>query len=489
MPARSLRTVPEWLSHPVGLVGLVLTVAAVVLVGLEVGLAGSLGLTVLLYGLPFVAVIFRYPIVSIYLLVAVCFFANGLARYVPAPWGLLVDVLLVVGWLATLARRFPRNWDTDGDPRRWPELTQDGFMLSVVWFGYLVLEIANPQAQSKEAWFYAMRSVGLYPVLAVGLAYFLIREPRQVRRILYLILGFSAVGTLWGIRQKFFFLDGAEEYWLYVEDHAPQHVLFGVLRTFSFYSDAGQFGASQAMVLLMAVVMAIRPPSERHRVAYVTVAALCFVGFGISGTRGALAVPAAGGMMYLVVSRNTRVFILGAVVMACSYGLLRYTSVGSGIQQVQRMRTALDPEEASLQVRLDNQRFLGHHLADKPIGVGIGAAGYWGLRFTPHTIWANTATDSYYVRLWVEAGVVGLALHLFVLGYCLGGGAYRVWHTADPVFRHERAAFLCGYAGILLASYGNQVLSQFPTALIVYLSIPVMLTDRWDAPEAAPPAG
>ncbi len=479
MATRSLRDAKDWLSHPVGIAGIVLTVLAVVAVGFKLGLAGSLALTVLLYGLPTLLLIVRYPVLSVYLLIAVGFFSNGLSRYVNAPWGLLVDVLLVVGWLATLVRRFPRNYDTPGDPRRWPELTQDGLVLSFLWFAYLILEIANPEVQSREAWLYSMRAVGLYPVLAVGLGYLHLRERHQVRTMLRMILLFSVIGTLWGIRQKFFFLDAAEEHWLYAEDHAPQHVLFGVLRTFSFYSDAGQFGASQAMVLLMAGILAIRPPSEGARVFYITAAVLCFVGFGISGTRGALAVPAAGGMMYLLVSKNAQIFLLGALVMAMSYGLLRYTSVASGIQQVQRMRSALDPEEASLMVRLENQETLRHHLEGKPFGVGIGAAGFWGLRFTPNTIWANTATDSYYVRLWVEAGVIGLGLHLFVLGYVLGAGAYRVWHTADPVFRHERAAMLCGYAGILLACYGNQVLSQFPTALIVYFAIPVVLSDRW----------
>ncbi len=478
---RSLRDAGDWLGHPLGVLGTVLTVVAVVGLAFRIGMAGAMALTVLLYGLPVLLLVVRYPILSVYALVAVAFFANGLARYVDAPWGLLVDVLLVVGWVATLLRRFPRNYDTTGDPRRWPELTQDGFVLSCLWFAYLIVEIANPEVQSEKAWLYSMRSVGLYPVLAVGLGYLHLREERQVRTMLRMILTFSVVGALWGIRQKFFFLDAAEEHWLYAEDHAPQHVLFGVLRTFSFYSDAGQFGASQAMVLLMAAVMAIRPPSEGARVLYIVTAVLCFVGFGISGTRGALAVPAAGGMMYLLVSRNAQVFILGALVLGCSYGLLRYTSVGSGVQQVQRMRSALDPEEASLMVRLENQETLGHHLEGKPFGVGIGAAGFWGLRFTPNTIWANTATDSYYVRLWVEAGVIGLGLHLFVLGYILGAGAYRVWHTEDPVFRHERAALLCGYAGILLACYGNQVLSQFPTALIVYFAIPVVLSDRWSA--------
>lgn len=474
-----LRAPGEWLGHPLGMCGIIVTVAAVVALGLRVGLAGSLALTTVIYGLPLLLLIVRYPILSIYLLVAVAFLANGVGRYVDAPWGLLVDALLVVGWLATLARRFPRNFDTAGDPRNWPELRRDGFVLSLLWFAYLLLEIANPEAESQEAWLYSMRAVGLYPVLAVGLGYFHLRERRHLRTLLWMVLGFSVLGALWGIRQKFFFLDGAERHWLFAEGHARQHVLFGVLRTFSFYSDAGQFGASQAMVLLMACIMAIRPPSEGARAFYLVTATLCLVGFGISGTRGALAVPAAGGMMYLLVSRNAQVFCLGALLMGGAYGLLRYTSVASGVEQVQRMRSALDPEEASLQVRLENQETLRYHLEGKPFGVGVGAAGFWGLRFTPDTIWANTPTDSYYVRLWVETGVVGLALHLFVLGYVLGAGAARVWHTADPVLRHERAALLCGYAGILLASYGNQVLSQFPTALIVYLAIPVLLSDRW----------
>jgi len=398
----------------------------------------------------------------------------------------MIDGLLVLGWVATLLRRFPRNWDHSGDPRSWPELTSDGFVLSLLWFAFIILQVANPEAQSREAWLYAMRSLGFYQVLTVGLAYFHLREARQLQRVLHIILGISVLGALWGIRQKYFWLDAAEEYWLFVEEHATQHILFGELRTFSFYSDAGQFGASQAMAFLMAAVLAMKPPNWGYRIFYLSAFVLCFVGFGISGTRGALAVPALGGMVYLIISRNTAILLLGLVAMAGTYGMLRYTSVGHGIKQVQRMRTALDPNEPSLMVRKRNQELLSYQLAAKPLGAGVGSSGFWGNRFSPNTIFAQTATDSYYVRLWVETGLIGLGLHLLMLGYFFGSGVVRVWHTLDPVLKHQRAAMLCAFAGMLLASYGNQVFNQFPTALIMSIAVPVICSGHWNQKASAP---
>lgn len=144
------------------------------------------------------------------------------------------------------------------------------------------------------------------------------------------------------------------------------------------------------------------------------------------------------------------------------------------------MRTALDPNEPSLMVRIRNQEFLGYQLESKPLGAGIGSSGFWGNRFSPNTVFAQTATDSYYVRVWVETGIIGLSLHLIMLGYFLGAGGHRVWHTIDPVLKHQRASLLCGYAGMLFASYGNGVFNQFPTALIICLAVPVMLSDHWN---------
>ena len=150
--------------------------------------------------------------------------------------------------------------------------------------------------------------------------------------------------------------------------------------------------------------------------------------------------------------------------------------------QIRRMRTAFDPNDASLQVRLANQRKLKAYLASRPFGGGIGSTGNWGQRFTPHTFLANTATDSWFVAIWADTGVVGLYLHLFVLFFSLLTGAYNVmFKIKDPWLRGQIAALVCGMFGIMGASYGNGVFGQFPTCILMYGSMVFMfISPRMD---------
>jgi hypothetical protein len=73
----------------------------------------------------------------------------------------------------------------------------------------------------------------------------------------------------------------------------------------------------------------------------------------ISGTRGALAVPIVGFMTYA--EQNVKVIIIECH-FSTSFVFFKYTTIAQGNAQVRRMRTAFDPNDASLQVRLDNQK-------------------------------------------------------------------------------------------------------------------------------------
>jgi O-antigen ligase len=136
------------------------------------------------------------------------------------------------------------------------------------------------------------------------------------------------------------------------------------------------------------------------------------------------------------------------------------------------MRTAFDPNDASLQVRLANQRKLSTYLASRPLGGGIGSAGGWGLRFSPQTFLAQTATDSWYVMIWAEQGIVGLILHLCILFYILGKSSYLImFKIKDKELKAKMTALACGIFGIMGASYGNGVLGQMPTGILIYSSM------------------
>jgi hypothetical protein len=51
------------------------------------------------------------------------------------------------------------------------------------------------------------------------------------------------------------------------------------------------------------------------------------------------------------------------------------------------------------------------------------------------------------------------------------GGLIRVLTVRDPSERHVLVALYCGMLGILVASYGNQVLGQMPTGMVIYFTL------------------
>lgn len=425
------------------------------------------------FGIFYLGSIIANPRIGIASALFVGFFSAGIARYISGPWGLLIDIVLFVAWLGLLFKKFNK---TD-----WSPLRRDVFILSIVWFAYVLMELGNPEMISATAWFYAMRGVGFYQLLTFGLVFMLYRKPKYLDQFLYIIGTISLLGTLWGFRQMIFGTDAAEDYWLYDVGHDEEHILHGVLRVFSFYSDAGQFGASQAMISMVFGLMCLGPIGWSKRIFFGIISISCFLGFAISGTRGALAVPAAGILIYLVISKNFQILITGLVMVGAIYYILRFTFLFQGVEQVRRMRSGLDPNSPSLMARLNNQKTFGRYLARRPIGGGIGTAGYWGARFTPYTLLANTATDSYYVKIWAETGIIGICLHLFILGYFMGKGAYIVWNLKDRELWYKIMALYCGIGGVLLASYGNQVFSQMPTGMIMNISIPfVFLSPLYD---------
>jgi hypothetical protein len=154
-----------------------------------------------------------------------------------------------------------------------------------------------------------------------------------------------------------------------------------------------------------------------------------------------------------------------------------YTSIGSSVYQIQRFRDALQrgSDTPSMQVRLRNQERLARYMKADPvryaIGGGIGSVGSWGRRFSPGTWLAQFPPDSWYVRLWAETGTVGLGLYLGLWMLLMGYGAVLVWRVEDPQLRQALIGLHAGIMGILVASYGNQVLGQLPTGILVYASL------------------
>lgn len=405
------------------------------------------------------------PRVGLVTILVYGFVVTGLSRYVPMTWGLLIDGLLILMYLALFFKAFHQKVP-------WVRARSQLTLLVTVWFMYALFQAVNPESVSFAAWFYAMRGFALYQWLIIPLVFVLFNKPKDLH-VFFIIWGvMSLLGTAKGIMQLVFGVDSYEQAWLDAGG-AVTHVLFGKLRIFSFYSDAGQFGASQGHTgVVFGVLTLFYKKDFKLRVFFATVAVMGLFGMLISGTRGAIAVPAMGGVMFIIVRKHMPSIIAGALFGVAIFVFFKYTTIGNNNDQIRRMRTAFDPNDASLQVRLENQRKLKAYLATRPFGGGIGSTGNWGQRFSPHTFLANTATDSWFVSIWADMGIIGLYLHLFILFFVLITGAYNaMFKIRDDWLKGQITALTCGMAGIMLASYGNGVFGQFPTGVLMYFGM------------------
>jgi hypothetical protein len=459
------RTGADKLRNPF-LIGVILIAA--IITGFAIA-KGGMTIAFGLMALPFVIygfiMVVRVPERGFTFAIIINFLLIGLMRYIPVKLGYIMDITLVATYLAIFFHYFNKKLDIT-------PVKNDLVLLSVIWFIFIILELFNPEAISKMAWFSAMRGIGLYMLLIIPLVMFLYNEPKHLKRFLYIWAIFSIISSVKGFIQVNITPDPWEQKWL-DEVGGITHILWGQLRAFGIYSDAGQFGAAQAHIGIVATILMLNEKDIRRKIFWFIVMAAGYYGMSSSGTRGAVFVPMAGAVSYLILRRNIRVILIGSVIMIVVYAFFRYTTIGNSNYGIYRMRTAFTPEDdASYQVRIRNQIIFEEYLKNKPFGGGIGHAGDRAQQYTPNTFLANLATDSWFVLIWAESGVIGLYLHMFILGYILGKSVHIIMFQ---IRNHELyvliSALFAGFVGILGASYGNAVLGQFPTGLVVYASL------------------
>jgi cell division protein FtsW (lipid II flippase) len=203
---------------------------------------------------------------------------------------------------------------------------------------------------------------------------------------------------------------------------------------------------------------------------------VCLIGMGTSGSRGPVFVIFVGIIAYLLLVKNYKILFPGILSIALVFSILKFSYIGNANYQIYRVRTALDPKEASLLVRLENQAKLRKYLETRPFGSGIGTTDVWAKRFYPGSYLANLPTDSWFVKIWAENGIVGLSIYAFSLAFVIVMGVVNIRKLRNPDTRQKMIALYGGFLGILVASFGNPVFGQAPLGALMYISMTILST-------------
>ena len=451
----------SWKKHLLFLLTAILISALVNVLFVETLLIGPVYLLVFFICIPYLILLFRNPSIGFITIVILCFIGGFIsAEIIEIPSLTIIDALLLITFIACFYAYSAKNQDL---------IKNDQVLLLLFWFLFSVLQMANPERPNFYGGLSEIRMTGVYPLLITLIAFMTLKSNRDLRLMLILFLVLSLFACFNGIKQQLFGLSVADQAFL-DNGGASTHVLWGRIRYFSFF-DAARFGCLMAQLAVITFVLTFGKFKLWKRAVFMILTILFVYGMLISGTRTALIVIVAGAFFAILVSKNYKIFLLGSLFMILFLCFLKYTHIGSGNYEIYRLRSAVNPEDESLNVRYNSQLLLKEYMASRPFGAGLGVIGYNGHKYNSDKFPSTIEPDSFWVKIWVMYGVVGLILwfgmYMYLFGKCFG----IIWNIKDDRLRFKLIALASSSFGIFFCSYGNEIINTIPSLLIVAVSL------------------
>jgi hypothetical protein len=264
------------------------------------------------------------------------------------------------------------------------------------------------------------------------------------------------------------------------------HVIQGgtLFRYFSTFSDASNYGCNAAASAVALFIFGITTKFKIERWFFLIVAILVVKSMFASGTRTAIFCLLAGMAVFIILSKSAKIAVPAGIAGFLIYSFLAFTNIANGNQQIRRMRSAFKKGDASANVRDINQETMKKYMRDAPWGIGLGMYGQQVPANNKYNRMATIASDSDYVFIWLRSGSIGITTFIISMLIMFGGACYIVFfRLKNPSLRGIGGAFCSAFVAIQLGGYANQVLLQFPNALIFYGGLTIVYILPFIEPE------
>ena len=342
-----------------------------------------------------------------------------------------------------------------------------------IWCGFCTLQVLNDTCNiglDLGAWYTGARLMAFQIMYAFLVYSIYISKPDILIKYLLLWGVLALFASFWVWKQKNIGFTNAENAWIQGRGRLT-HILQGgsLIRYFSIYSDAANFGIGIASTAVAFIIFGITSKIIKYKLFFLITGFACAWAMFPSGTRTAIACLMAGFITYIFLSKSTKIAIPFSIVFAFFVFILVFTKIGDGNAQIHRMRTAFDKNDASAGTRYYNQQVMKKYLKDAPWGIGI-AQGYGSVPANnKYTLMSTIPADSEYVYIWIRTGIIGITTFLICTAIMLLGACWIVlFRLRSPSLRGIGAGMCCAFVSFQLGGYGNQILMQFPNCLVFY---------------------
>lgn len=344
----------------------------------------------------------------------------------------------------------------------------------LIWCGFCTLEILNDTCDigiNVGAWFTGARLMA-YQMIYIFLVFSIyISTPKILIRYLYVWGALALFASFWVWKQQNIGFTPTEANWILNGPARRTHVIQGgtLIRYFSVFSDAANFGIGIASTAVAFLIFGINSKIRKHRIVFLITGFACSWAMFPSGTRTAIACFIAGMMAYIFLSKSFKIAIPVTILFGIFVFILAFTNIGQGNQQIRRMRSAFNKDDASANQRTLNQEVMKKYMREAPWGIGIGLDRGDVPANNKFALMSVIPPDSEYVYIWIRTGVIGITVFLIATAIMIAGACWIVFFTLkSPSLRGIGAGLTCAMVSQQLGGYGNQVLMQFPNGLVFY---------------------
>lgn len=456
----------------ISVIGFVLLASFIALITTRWGATGGILLILSVVGPLTAYSIIRYPKFGVIFYLVMAYLIMYVAGFgIDFPFGTLMDAtlaLLLIGFF--IKQKYEPNWDI---------FKNSVTFIILVWIGYNLIQIANPYSESRLAWIYTIRTVA-----AIMLSYFVfnyqIKTVSLIRLIIKIWLSLSFIAALYALKQEYF---GFFAYEQRILDSNPllQSLLYinGHWRKNSIFSDPVAFAYNMVISSILCICLIFGPTNRNTKILLGTLTALFLYVMLFSGTRAANILLPAAMMLFAVLKFNKQILIFAVGFIIVMIGLINVPTSNTNLQ---RFQSAFKPSnDASYNVRAQNQKRIQPYIQSHPIGGGLGATGVWGVRFAPSSFLAQFPPDSGYIRVAVELGWIGLFLICSLMFIVLKTGINNYFKIQDPELKTYCLAMVLIIFALNIGNFPQEALVQFPLNVYFYLFIALInITYRLD---------
>ena len=343
----------------------------------------------------------------------------------------------------------------------------------LIWSGLCFIEVFNDTCNlgiNVNAWYVGFRLFAQQLIFILLVFSIYISSPHILMTYLKIWAIFCLFSAFWTWKQQTLGFTDAEKLWIETRGRNTHILNAGTLiRYFSTFDNAASYGCHAASAAAAFIIFGITNKINRLKIFFLLISIAVIWGMFQSGTRTAIYCLAAGLIVYIFISKSIKVAVPFSIVFAIFAFILIFTNIGNGNQQIRRMRSAFNKDDASANVRDINKDAIRKYIKDAPWGIGLGMGSDNVPANNKYNKLSNIPPDSEYVYIWVHTGPIGVTIFTFCMILILGGGCYIVlFKLKNKSLAGIGAGLCCAFVAINLGGYANQVLYGFPNGVTFF---------------------